>query len=164
MKYLVELDISLKTVENVEVEADSMEKAKKIATDKYYSGRYNSQIAEAMENETWKLTDMRLKEKPKMSEEDRKFAINVIKKELKERSIWIDDIDDIESDKLQDFCDFNEIESLRFCSRCGRPMVNGYITPDYDVYCSLECLGMTEQEVEDQYDDDDECIFWTEWE
>ena len=164
MKYLVEFDISLKTTKDVEVEADSRDNAKKIVSDKYYSGYYNNQISEAMENETWNLTNIRLRDKPKMTDEDRKFAIDIIKKELKERTILTENIDDIKSDKLQDFCDLNDIESLRFCSRCGRPMVNGYITPDYDVYCSLECLGMTEQEVEDQYDDDDECIFWTEWE
>lgn len=54
-------------------------------------------------------------------------------------------------------------DCIRFCTECNKPIHEGYMTPDYDTYCSDECLGMTEDEIEEQYDDEDDCIFWTEW-
>jgi len=101
-----------------------------------------------------------------MTKENREFAIERIKEELQLRNdrLW-EELDELNSDKIKDFAEELELDGIRFCHKCGKPMIEGYITPDMGVYCSCECLEMTEKEVEYQYSDEDcDCIFYTEWE
>jgi len=58
-----------------------------------------------------------------------------------------------------------EEEHTRTCSECKNKMTSGYITSDFDYYCSDECLHKhyTEEEwkeLHEKYEDD---FFWTSW-
>lgn len=102
-----------------------------------------------------------------MTEKEKKFAVARIKEELAVMFNTDDDVvkelDNTRAEDLDSFCIKNEIEGLRFCTKCGKPMCEGFLTIDSDPYCSAECLEMSDQEIEDQYSNEDDCIFWTEW-
>lgn len=64
-----------------------------------------------------------------------------------------------------------EIDSIRICEHCGKPMHEGYLKDDYDTYCSEECVKehyhMTDEELEEMVshaDENDAPLFWTTWE
>lgn len=62
-----------------------------------------------------------------------------------------------------EFCVEYDFDSIRFCEKCGKPIIEGYCD-EGDAYCSLECLGMTYEELNKQYSDEHDCVYWTEWE
>lgn len=102
-----------------------------------------------------------------MTEEDRKFAVARIKEEMKANFIHpelIKKVDTLPAEALKGFSEFHDLEGIRFCATCGKPFKEGIIW-DGEVYCSVECTGMSQEEYDAQYDDDDcDCAFWTEWE
>ena len=56
---------------------------------------------------------------------------------------------------------------MRKCTKCGKPMVRGYIIHDgEEYYCSDECLHSkyTEAEYLELYDNGNGDSYWTEWE
>jgi len=73
-------------------------------------------------------------------------------------------IEDKDVRDIEEFCSQHNLDGIRFCAKCGKPIIEGYDAYS-EIYCSLECLDMTQEQVDDQYSDDaDECIYWTEWE
>lgn len=93
-----------------------------------------------------------------LTEEDRAFIMKRFTEKL------IDLKNDFTREDVENFMDKNDLDCLRFCDKCGKPFYMGYLTPDGDVYCSEKCLEMTTKEIADQYSDDEDCIFFTEWE
>ena len=55
------------------------------------------------------------------------------------------------------------LNHVRVCSVCGKTMQEGYITADFEYFCSNECLHTkySEEEWAEMYDDDN---YWTSWE
>lgn len=78
-------------------------------------------------------------------------------------SKFIFNLEDKTVNDVAEFCLENEFEGINFCEKCGKPIIEGYCD-EGDAYCSLECLGMTYDEFMEQYSDDIDCIYWTEWE
>lgn len=100
-----------------------------------------------------------------MTSKDREFAITRIKEELQLNiNRLYKKLDNIDSGKIKDFAEELELDGIRFCQKCGKPFSEGYVTPDMEVFCSLECLEMTEEEIDEQYSDEEDCIFYTKWE
>lgn len=68
------------------------------------------------------------------------------------------DVEEIIREDLENY-------TSRICKKCGKIVRKGYITPDFDYYCSDECLHQdyTEEEwakLNEEYPDD---YFYTEW-
>ena len=67
-----------------------------------------------------------------------------------------------------------ELDSIRICKHCGAPMHEGYLVNDFDTYCSEACarasiseIGWTVQEFYENLayaEDENSCIYWTQWE
>lgn len=56
---------------------------------------------------------------------------------------------------------------MRKCSKCNKPMKEGYVIADgEEYYCSDECLysKYSEEEYLELYDDGNGDSYWTEWE
>lgn len=55
---------------------------------------------------------------------------------------------------------------IRICSECGKIMQSGYITADFDYYCSDDCLHKhyTDEEWEKLYEEYPDDYYYTEWE
>lgn len=55
-------------------------------------------------------------------------------------------------------------EHVRICSECGEIMQEGYITENYEYYCSDECLhkNYTKEEWKEIYTEDGD-NYWTSW-
>lgn len=56
-------------------------------------------------------------------------------------------------------------EHIRVCTECGKAMQEGYITENFEYFCSDECLHKhyTEEEWAKMYTDDGD-NYWTSWE
>lgn len=59
------------------------------------------------------------------------------------------------------------MEDKKTCDECGKIIKDEewYFTDQVNMasYCSLECLGMTEEEYDEQYSEVDDCAFMTTW-
>jgi len=97
-----------------------------------------------------------------MTDKEKAFAVNRIKQELAFDEL-IEELDKLDAKDLEEFCSENEIDGIRFCDKCGGPIIEGYSCFG-GAYCSLVCLEMSEEEYNDQYDENEDCAFWTEWE
>lgn len=59
-----------------------------------------------------------------------------------------------------------ELEHIRVCSECGKPMYEGYcIENGAEYYCSDECLhqNLSEKQYERLYDEGRGDSYWTSW-
>lgn len=71
--------------------------------------------------------------------------------------------------------DANNVGGLRICSVCGEFMTEGYITAEFDYYCSDKCrledyvkytdgdYGKAEELIAEDFTEDSEDFFYTEW-
>ena len=97
------------------------------------------------------------------------FFYGLLKEKIEEVAIDIKEF-------MADFCiqhattselvDELDLEHIRVCSECGKPMYEGYcIENGAEYYCSDECLhkNMTEEEYERLYDDGRGDSYWTSW-
>lgn len=67
-----------------------------------------------------------------------------------------------------------ELDSIRICEHCGKPMHEGYLVNDFDTYCSETCVRASLKSIgwdERQFyhnlayaESEDACIYWTQWE
>lgn len=67
--------------------------------------------------------------------------------------------------------DKNNLDSIRVCKHCGKPMCEGYLKDDFETYCSEECVkeycNLSDDEFENLVsyaDEDDAPLYWTVWE
>ena len=92
-----------------------------------------------------------VKEKGGISAEDiREFITNYVMKHSDTETL-VDELD---------------LEHVRACSECGKPMYEGFcIENGAEYYCSEECLHkhLTEEEYENLYDDGNGDSYWTSW-
>ena len=68
----------------------------------------------------------------------------------------------------------NDLESIRICEHCGKPMYEGYLINDFNTYCSEECARAATTEMgwpEGKFDyhisngdEEDDTVYWTQWE
>lgn len=74
-------------------------------------------------------------------------------------------IDNETYEKIQEkLANGSELEDcIRICEKCGKVITDGF-TDTCDAYCSIECMGMTYEEYNAQYMDNEDCCHWTEWE
>ena len=97
------------------------------------------------------------------------FFYGLLKEKIEEVAIDIKEF-------MADFCiqhattselvDELDLEHIRVCSECGKPMYEGYcIENGAEYYCSDECLhkNLTEEEYERLYDDGRGDSYWTSW-
>lgn len=66
----------------------------------------------------------------------------------------------------EELVDELELENIRVCSECGKPMTEGYcIENGAEYYCSEECLhkNMTDEEYENLYDEGRGDSYYTSW-
>ena len=70
----------------------------------------------------------------------------------------------------EDIIEKNDLQSIRICEHCGKPMREGYLVYDYHTYCCDTCVkedcGWTEDDFEENIfhaEENDAPIFWTEW-
>lgn len=83
------------------------------------------------------------------------IALSDFKNNIKDKTI----------EDYKSLCSNLKIDGLRFCSKCGKPMIDGFLDScSGEAYCSVECTGMSEDEYNNQYSDENDCVFWTEWE
>ncbi len=72
----------------------------------------------------------------------------------------------IRQSKASELVDELELEHIRVCSECGKPMTEGFCIEDgAEYYCSEECLhkNLTEEEYDNLYDDGRGNSYWTSW-
>ena len=72
----------------------------------------------------------------------------------------------IRQSKTSELVNELDLEHIRVCSECGKPMTEGFCIEDgADYYCSEECLhkNLTEEEYNDLYDDGKGESYWTSW-
>lgn len=76
-------------------------------------------------------------------------------------------VDDfIDNGDIQEAVDELDLEHIRCCSECGKPMYEGFcIENGADYYCSEECLHkhISEEEYDKLYDDGKGDSYWTSW-
>lgn len=97
------------------------------------------------------------------------FFYGLLKEKIEEVAIDIKEF-------MADFCiqhattselvDELDLEHIRVCSECGKPMYEGYCIEDgAEYYCSEECLHkhLTEEEYEKLYDEGRGNSYWTSW-
>ena len=97
------------------------------------------------------------------------FFYGLLKEKIKEVAIDIKEF-------MADFCiqhattselvDELDLEHIRVCSECGKPMYEGYcIENGAEYYCSEECLhkNLTDEEYENLYDEGRGDSYWTSW-
>ena len=97
------------------------------------------------------------------------FFYGLLKEKIEEVAIDIKEF-------MADFCiqhattselvDELDLEHIRVCSECGKPMYEGYcIENGAEYYCSDECLhkNLKEEEYERLYDDGRGDTYWTSW-
>lgn len=92
-----------------------------------------------------------VKEKGGMSPEDiQEFMANYVMKHSSPESL-VDELD---------------LEHIRVCSECGKPMYEGYCIEDgAEYYCSDECLhkNLSDKQYEKLYDEGRGNSYWTSW-
>ncbi len=72
----------------------------------------------------------------------------------------------IRQSKASELVDELDLEHIRVCSECGKPMTEGFCIEDgAEYYCSEECLhkNLTEEEYDNLYDDGRGNSYWTSW-
>ena len=72
----------------------------------------------------------------------------------------------ISHSKVDTLVDELDLEHVRCCSECGRPMTEGFcIENGAEYYCSEECLHkhISEEEYQSLYDDGNGESYWTSW-
>lgn len=70
----------------------------------------------------------------------------------------------IRQSKASELVDELDLEHIRVCSECGKPMTEGFCIEDgAEYYCSEECLhkNLTEEEYDNLYDDGRGNSYWT---
>lgn len=76
-------------------------------------------------------------------------------------------VDDfIDNGNIQEAIDELDLEHVRCCSECGKPMYEGFcIENGAEYYCSEECLhkNLSEEEYNNLYDDGRGDSYWTSW-
>jgi len=76
-------------------------------------------------------------------------------------------VDDfIDNGNIQEAIDELDLEHVRCCSECGKPMYEGFcIENGAEYYCSKECLhkNISEGEYTKLYDDGNGDSYWTSW-
>ena len=92
-----------------------------------------------------------VKEKGGVSPEDiQEFMANYVMKHSSPESL-VDELD---------------LEHIRVCSECGKPMYEGYCIEDgAEYYCSDECLhkNLSDKQFEKLYDEGRGNSYWTSW-
>ena len=66
----------------------------------------------------------------------------------------------------EELVDELELEHIRVCSECGKPMTEGFCIEDgAEYYCLEDCLHkhLTEEEYDNLYDDGRGNSYWTSW-
>ena len=66
----------------------------------------------------------------------------------------------------EELVDELELEHIRVCSECGKPMTEGFCIEDgAEYYCSEDCLhkNLSDEEYENLYDDGRGNSYWTSW-
>lgn len=90
-----------------------------------------------------------------------------VKIEIKGEMILRMLVDDfIDNGNIQEAIDELDLEHVRCCSECGKPMYEGFcIENGAEYYCSEECLhkNISEEEYEKLYDDGKGDSYWTSW-
>lgn len=58
-----------------------------------------------------------------------------------------------------------ELDCLRICEECGRPMIEGFVVDGCHTYCSEECLykHTSEEEYREAYSNGDGDTYWMTW-
>ena len=72
----------------------------------------------------------------------------------------------IDNGNIQEAIDELDLEHIRCCSECGKPMYEGFcIENGAEYYCSEECLhkNISEEEYTKLYDDGKGDSYWTSW-
>ena len=72
----------------------------------------------------------------------------------------------IKHSNMEPLIDNLELEHIRVCSECGKPMYEGYSIEDgAEYYCSDECLhqNMSEHQYQKVYDEGRGNSYWTSW-
>ena len=72
----------------------------------------------------------------------------------------------IRQSKTSELVDELDLEHIRVCSECSKPMTEGYcIENGTEYYCSEECLHkhLTEEEYDNLYDEGRGNSYWTSW-
>ena len=72
----------------------------------------------------------------------------------------------IRQSKTSELVNELDLEHIRVCSECGKPMYQGFCIEDWaEYYCSEECLykNLTEEEYDNLYDDGRGNSYWTSW-
>lgn len=72
----------------------------------------------------------------------------------------------IRQSKTSELVDELDLEHIRICSECGKPMTEGYCIEDgAEYYCSEECLheNLTDKEYENLYDEGRGDSYYTSW-
>ena len=72
----------------------------------------------------------------------------------------------IRHSKASELVDELDLEHIRMCSECGKPMTEGFCIEDgAEYYCSEECLhkNLTEEEYENLYDEGRGNSYYTSW-
>lgn len=76
-------------------------------------------------------------------------------------------VDDfIDNGNIQEAIDELDLEHVRCCSECGKPMYEGFCIEDgAEYYCSDECLhkNINQEEYDALYDDGRGDSYWTSW-
>lgn len=59
----------------------------------------------------------------------------------------------------------DNLDCLRVCDECGKPMILGYLVDGCDTYCSEECLHkhLTDEEYKELYNEENGDTYWTTW-
>jgi hypothetical protein len=92
---------------------------------------------------------------------------------IKEKGgLVVEDIQELMADYVlkhstaEELVDELDLEHIRVCSECGKPMTEGYCIEDgAEYYCSEECLHkhLTEEEFDNLYDEGRGNSYWTSW-
>ena len=88
------------------------------------------------------------------------------------RGLSAEDIQELMADYVmkhrtaEELVDELELEHIRVCSECGKPMYEGYCIEDgAEYYCSDECMhnNLSDKEFEELYDEGRGNSYWTSW-
>ena len=92
---------------------------------------------------------------------------------IKEKGgLSVEDIQEIMADYVmkhstaEELVDELELEHIRVCSECGKPMYEGYCIEDgAEYYCSDNCLhqNLSEHQYQKLYDEGRGNSYWTSW-
>lgn len=118
--------------------------------------------AEAASYDTMKKNLMEHPDLEQFFQEKFETKVSILNKSLKE---FLADLI-IEKVSPSDIIDDLDLENVRCCSVCGKPMCEGFcIENGMAYYCSEECLKkeMTWEEYLELYDDGNGDSYWTSW-